>query len=118
MKLNKLGGISGFLKILSGDGTINFPLQGCYDNQDGLLKFTFSVDWSVPEEENWGFTCFAGHFVNNDILIVDWIVVKNRSSDNLGITGSDFLISSSVKANEREKLFQRVRPFPVEVGLS
>src|SRR5687768_12994905 len=102
LNLHKSGGVSGFLTILPDYySTIKYPLQGCYINQNDLVKFAFSVDWSFPDEKNWGFTCFSGQFVNHRILILDWMLVENKSSDNFGITGSDYLCSSSLYLNER-----------------
>jgi hypothetical protein len=116
LNLNTAGGVSGSLITSSDYNAIECPLQGCYINQHGLVKFAFTIDWSFPGAENWGFTCFSGHFVNSHILIMDWMLVENKTEDNFGTTGSDYL-HSSLSLNERRKLPNNIRPFPLEIEL-
>lgn len=114
LQLSKSGGLSGYLTVLLDSDNIKYSLSGFYLSRNELVEFTFFTEWK-SNEENLGLTCFSGHFVNDQILIVDWIIFDE--SDTFGITGSDFLYSSTVPLKERTKFSTSIRPFPVEAGL-
>jgi hypothetical protein len=117
LHLSKSGGVTGFLTISSDHNATKYPLWGCYVSHNNSVQCTFSVDWSFPDRENWGFTLFSGHFVTDLILVVDWMLVDNKRGDQFGITGSDFLYSSSLSVKERRKLPTDISPFPINLEL-
>src|SRR5688572_18157054 len=78
LHLHRCGGLSGFLTILLDYNTIRYPLSGFYLSRNDSIEFTFFVEWGAfPEEENFGYTGFSGHLVNDHILIVDWMLVQS-----------------------------------------
>lgn len=115
LNLNISGRISGSLSPFLGFEDIKFPFAGCYAEQDGLLKFTFYIDWFVGEKKDCGFTCFTGNFVNNNILLIDWMFVDNNHNAEFPVVGSDCLLSAEYF--DGKMAVEQVKPFPVDLEI-
>jgi hypothetical protein len=106
-----VGTISGEFCLSSQYDSTIFPFKSIY-SKDDIIKFAFSLEWSISTRENYGFTMFSGQVINPNVLILDWLMVGNEEED-YSVKGTDFLYSR-IYNNHRKKMPTNIKPFPVE----
>ena len=106
------GNISGQFCLSSPYDSIIFPFKTFY-NKDDVSKFAFSIEWSFSPKENYGFTMFSGQILNPNVLILDWLMVRN-GVDDYSVKGTNFLYSSMYYDVQGKKTPLSIKPFPLD----
>jgi hypothetical protein len=116
--LSSSGGVSGLFHPLTDYGAKKeYPCIGCYYiPEPNVINLAFTIDWSPPIENECDFTCFSGQIINQNVLILDWILINQKEEGNYAINGSAFLYSS-LYLDRKEKAPQSVKPFPIGIKL-
>jgi hypothetical protein len=107
-----VGNVSGKFCLSSQYDSTIFPFKSIY-SEDDIIKFAFSIEWSFPPKENYGFTMFSGQILNPNVLILDWLMIGN-DVDDYSIKGTNFLYSPMYFDDCGKKTSTSIKPFPLE----
>jgi len=112
LNLDDTGGLSGTLFLSSDYDTKRFECKGCHVAlENGVINLAFTVDWTPHTESQCHFTCFSGQNVNQNIIILDWMLVREQDKKTHTIRGSCILYTSLYSDN-KETTWETVKPFP------
>lgn len=93
-------------------GSVKIPFKTFY-TRDDIIKFTFCIDWSISSNKNYGFTMFSGQIINQNVLILDWLMVVN-GVEEYSLNGANFLYSTTYINSYGKKNNTFLMPFPKE----
>jgi hypothetical protein len=118
LNLNNVGGVSGlFLPQTSYGAKKEYLCKGCYHTPEpNVINLAFTIDWSPSAENEYDFTCFSGQIINQNVLILDWILINQKEENNYAVNGSSFLYSP-LYLDRKEKTPESVKPFPINIKL-
>jgi hypothetical protein len=117
--LRNSGGVSGLFHPLTDEygSRKDYPCKGCYYvPEPDVVNLAFTIEWSPSTENESDFTCFSGQIINQNILVLDWMLINQKKESNYAVSGSTFLYSS-LYLDRKEKAPQSVRPFPIDIKL-
>lgn len=118
MNFNNSGGVSGVFRPLTNYSyKQEYRYKGCYFIAErDVINLAFTIDWGASTDSEDDFTCFSGQIINQNMLILDWILINRKKENNYVVSGSSFLYSASY-IHRKEKATETVRPFPINIKL-
>jgi hypothetical protein len=118
LNLDSTGGVSGIFQPQNDYGAkMKYPLKGCYYiSEPDIVNLAFTIEWGPAIESECDFTCFSGQIINQNILILDWMLISQEEENNYAVNGSSFLYSL-LYLDKKGKTPASVKPFPINIKL-